>query len=267
MATRYHINPATGKPGVCNPEKTGVCRYGAHADHYASPEDAHKAYESTQDSFAVVVTKTAPDGRGREVNTFDASLSQRMSVAQQQFEDAPDKARWVEDKVVVLDKAQRALDQTLPGTAERSEALIGRISAREDLLAADLVAWRDSPVYNEAVEIRMRENVVNITDADNSIEDALADDAGKRAVASQYGLSERDVENILDVAHRDYLRPRAPMSSSINALAGNSSYAATTAHVFRVDPSAVRGVLAFAASRSTVPSRTSEADEFASFSW
>lgn len=43
--TRYHINPETGTPGRCNPEKTGVCLYGEDQAHYTSREDALYAAE------------------------------------------------------------------------------------------------------------------------------------------------------------------------------------------------------------------------------
>lgn len=44
---KYHINPKTGDSGVCNPEKTGICKYsenGKAPEHYDSPQKAEKAY-------------------------------------------------------------------------------------------------------------------------------------------------------------------------------------------------------------------------------
>lgn len=245
---RYHIN-GNGEPGICKATQGG-CPFGSADEHFDTPEAAREAFEASNDSFAVVLTKAG--NTSREVNSFDANLSMRMARAVQEFEDAGDKNKWIEDKVMALDEAQANLDRTLPGTAERSEALVSRIEAREELLAADLVVWRDSPFYNEAVEQRMKDTTINVSDADSSIEQALADQDGLRSVAAAHGISQRDAENILDVAHRDYLRPRSPMSTSIRDLSANDAYASTTAYVFRVDPAAVQGVLNYASNYSRV---------------
>lgn len=45
---KYHIVPNSGKPGVCDPQKTGICKYskdGQNPEHYNSSEDAKIAYE------------------------------------------------------------------------------------------------------------------------------------------------------------------------------------------------------------------------------
>lgn len=45
---RYHIVPQTGKSGVCDPKKTGICKYaenGENPEHYDSPQEAEIAYE------------------------------------------------------------------------------------------------------------------------------------------------------------------------------------------------------------------------------
>lgn len=43
--TKYHINPATGNPGVCV-ATDGKCRYGNNAPHFSSEADARTAYEA-----------------------------------------------------------------------------------------------------------------------------------------------------------------------------------------------------------------------------
>jgi hypothetical protein len=43
VADRYHINPETGKPGICRAEIK--CRFGAKAEHYATKEEARGAFE------------------------------------------------------------------------------------------------------------------------------------------------------------------------------------------------------------------------------
>lgn len=45
---KYHINPETGRPNICNPEKTSICKYtvdGKQPEHYQSKDDAKNAYE------------------------------------------------------------------------------------------------------------------------------------------------------------------------------------------------------------------------------
>lgn len=48
--TKYHINPETGRPNICNPEKTGICKYATNDEnppHYDSKVEAKVAYEKT----------------------------------------------------------------------------------------------------------------------------------------------------------------------------------------------------------------------------
>lgn len=40
---KYHVNPETGTPGVCQAKKQ--CRFGGDSEHYASPEAARESYE------------------------------------------------------------------------------------------------------------------------------------------------------------------------------------------------------------------------------
>ena len=49
MSVVYHVNPETGKTGVCDPKNTGICKYaenGQNPEHYDSPREAEKAYEN-----------------------------------------------------------------------------------------------------------------------------------------------------------------------------------------------------------------------------
>lgn len=48
--SKHHINPNTGRPNICNPEKTGICKYavdGENPPHYDTREEAKAAYEKT----------------------------------------------------------------------------------------------------------------------------------------------------------------------------------------------------------------------------
>ena len=258
---KYHVN-SKGEPGICSAQ-SGNCPFGGENDHYSSAEDARVAFEKSQDSFAVVIKKS--DSPDRSVQAPDSDMDGNIAKAQAEYDASEDKARWIEDKVSALDGAKANLNQTLPGSVERLAATNARREAREALLAADLVVWRSSPFYSESVGERMKETSVIVSDADTSIESALADEAGKQKVASQYGMSVRDVENILEVTHQDYLRPRAPMNSAIGELSSNENYAATTAYVFRVEPEAVKGVLSYASNYSGVESRSNREDVLAGF--
>lgn len=57
---KYHINPKTGRPNLCNPEKTGVCKYaenGENPPHYDNKADAKAAYEITaKEEFGATTT-------------------------------------------------------------------------------------------------------------------------------------------------------------------------------------------------------------------
>lgn len=46
--SKYHINPKTGRPNICDPKVTGVCKYtkdGQPPEHYDSKDEAKVAYE------------------------------------------------------------------------------------------------------------------------------------------------------------------------------------------------------------------------------
>lgn len=51
MADKYHINPATGRPGKCS--ATHQCRFGGDKNHFPSKEAAQKAIEKALQSFVV----------------------------------------------------------------------------------------------------------------------------------------------------------------------------------------------------------------------
>lgn len=59
---KYHINPKTGRPNLCNPEKTGICKYaeaGENPPHYDNKADAKAAYEITgKAEFGATTTLT-----------------------------------------------------------------------------------------------------------------------------------------------------------------------------------------------------------------
>lgn len=49
--TRYHINPETGRPNVC--QATKQCRFGGKATHYPSKEEAQRDYERSMASVTL----------------------------------------------------------------------------------------------------------------------------------------------------------------------------------------------------------------------
>lgn len=259
---KFHVNPNTGDASPCRAEK-GQCPFGSADEHYNTKEEAYAAFEASQETFSVVLKKngSAPANE-RQVSSFDAKVESAIKVLQDEFDAAENKAEWIGKKVERVASAQLDLNRSLPGTAERSEALVARTKAREDLLAADLVVWRSSEYYNENVEARMKENAIAISDADSAIETALADASGKREVASRFGISENDVENILEIAHRDYLRPRQALSAPLRSLSNNETFAKDTAYVFRVDTDTVRGVLEYASGFSKVEPKARSLDSF-----
>lgn len=51
MSKKYHVNPQTGRPGVCSAKK--ACPFGDwESDHYSTAEEARQAYEVTQQAFS-----------------------------------------------------------------------------------------------------------------------------------------------------------------------------------------------------------------------
>ena len=251
---RYHINPETGEPGVCKATKGG-CPFGGESDHYDSPTAAREAFEAGQSSFAVVIKKSGEAVNTpprKEIKTFDAELHTALATAEDEYGEAEDKQDWLQSKIDSVGKAQSKLDRTLPGTPERGEAMVARDEARTAMLAADLVNWRNSPFYTEAVEERMKQTAVVISDADASLESALADERGQRELASRLGLAQQDVTRILEITQEEYLRPRAPRSRPIGELSEDTQYASYTAYAFRIPEENVQEVLRLAARNSSL---------------
>lgn len=57
---KYHINPDTGRPNICNPKKTGLCKYaenGENPQHYSDKKEAQAAYETiAEEKFGSITT-------------------------------------------------------------------------------------------------------------------------------------------------------------------------------------------------------------------
>lgn len=183
---------------------------------------------------------------------FTKRLDDKIETASIEFRDAQDRNDWMAKKTQAYEDSKTELMRTLPGTENRLAAMEKRASLREDLLAADIAAFRDSEFYSPEVESTLRTNALTVHDADTSIETALADHSGIHQIARESGLSTRDVENILEVTQENYLRTRGGFSAHIGTLAENQNFTQDTAHVFRVEPTAIKNVLNFAAGHSKV---------------
>lgn len=215
-----------------------------------------------QEHFAVLVRASLDDHR--TVETFDTGLNARLAVAEEEYQAIEDTTKWIEKKISKVEEAQVLLNDSLPGTAERLTALEQRVAAREDLLAADLIVWRNSSYYNPSVETRMREATLVVTDADLCIETTLAHLQEAEAIAHSYELQKTDVERILSIIHGDYLKPRNGLTRPISDLASQEDYAHTTAYVFRVNPEVVKKIMDHAARHSTIP-KSAQATSLADF--
>lgn len=79
---KYHINPKTGRPNLCNPEKTSVCAYakdGENPPHYENKEDAKIAYEETgKKEFGATSTLKSKKSKMREYSLEE--LSERGNI-------------------------------------------------------------------------------------------------------------------------------------------------------------------------------------------
>lgn len=253
MATKFHVNKK-GVPGECSAD-AGNCPFGANEPHYNSPEEAREGYEARRkdDTISVVLKKTpgsSPE-EFRTVHTSDKDLANKIATAERELEDADNQAKWLENKAIALQDAQEKFNLTEPGSPERKQALVDRQENRGELLAADLAVWRNSPLYNEDVESRMKSNAFVVNEADESIESAMADKVAKNKVAQNYGISVKDVDSVLETTHYDYLRPRMALINPIGSLSNNETYTFNTAHVFRLEPQAVQGILDYAAEYSS----------------
>lgn len=71
---KYHINPKTGKPGICRAKTQ--CRFGEASDHYDTPAAAQEGYEEMMKANTLVSRKSA-----KPQSTETTSLSKLMDPA------------------------------------------------------------------------------------------------------------------------------------------------------------------------------------------
>lgn len=64
MADKYHINPATGRPGKCTATKQ--CKFGGDRNHFPSKEAAQKAIEKALKEYVVPQTVKKPSKAATE---------------------------------------------------------------------------------------------------------------------------------------------------------------------------------------------------------
>lgn len=74
--SKYHINPKTGKPGICDPKVTGLCKYSENGEvpkHYTSEEEAITAYEHIGKAKFGAVSQLSKKSKiiGKEVRIID----------------------------------------------------------------------------------------------------------------------------------------------------------------------------------------------------
>lgn len=256
---RWHTNPITGKSSICssdpsNPRSRG-CDFDLKEDeHSFSREDAEARFAKIVNEPLIPVITGSSDNRNRKISSNDESLMTRISRVQSTWRelDPAQKGKHLDDLFKKYDDTSVNLHNMEYGSRERVAALNARKDLREEIFANDIVAWRDSEFYNEDVEDRMRKNAIFISDADLCIEKALTDRAGISELAKRNGMSTRDVENILETIHDDYLKVRLGLTKGISELSKDSQYTETTAHIFRLSPEAIKGVISFASKKSKV---------------
>lgn len=80
---KYHINPKTGRANICNPEKTGVCKYaenGENPPHYDSKNEAKIAYEKQGNKeFGATRTLEKPKSRLKTLRYHSQMLNQEKA--------------------------------------------------------------------------------------------------------------------------------------------------------------------------------------------
>lgn len=257
---KFHVN-AAGELSPCSAQIS--CPFGGEEVHFeGSRQEAQEKFEAALAEEYSILTNTSK-APVKHVLSFDNRISAKLEQAEAEFSGVEDKQKWINNRVDAYELSKNALNRTLPGTPERFEAMRDRAEARENLLVADIAAWRDSDFYNPDVESRLKESAVAVSDADSSLEQALADKPMIAEVARENGIATSDVENILEVTQENYLRTRGALSSHIVELSDNELYARDTAYVFRVEPAKVKSVLAWAGSYSNVaPPQRDEDDDF-----
>jgi hypothetical protein len=81
--SKYHVNPKTGKPGICTAVK--ACRFGESTEHYATPEDARLGYEKS-------MTQEVPRiSRKSAIETIQSSIN-RLTEEREALNDALSRA-------------------------------------------------------------------------------------------------------------------------------------------------------------------------------
>lgn len=86
MADKYHINPATGRPGKCR--ATHKCRFGGEDNHYATREAAQAAFEREQEreqAFATLAKVTSSSHKSVMQQELAALMVAREEALELQY--------------------------------------------------------------------------------------------------------------------------------------------------------------------------------------
>jgi hypothetical protein len=111
---RYHINPKTGNPGICRAKEQ--CPFGDASNHYDSKEEAHKAYEQSQQTFSNFMTKSNMPKQHAKARIIAVFESQKDALVlspsiRKAMESAPIDARLITENGMTWTKS--SLSQSL----------------------------------------------------------------------------------------------------------------------------------------------------------
>lgn len=133
---KYHINPETGNPGICraDPSKPGSrgCRFGeSEAEHYATREEAARAYEARMEA-------TAKDEPAKDPEALTEELRDRLIRPQSvDFDTISRELGWIAE----WEKPWTAEETENIHTVEKIAAILERdpLSEADEVEAQDLI--------------------------------------------------------------------------------------------------------------------------------
>lgn len=156
MSAKYHVNPKTGRPGVCRAVHN--CRFGDEKNHYDSKDSAQKAIEEKLKELNVAppITRKPPEKPDVSTKSEEEIRAERKKLA---------------DKV---DSARKELDKF-----SWDKAVVDDIIKDEVVTGEDLDVLREARQKMEENETRARDDLQTfgkeLEDFDSLHQDRLAE--------------------------------------------------------------------------------------------
>lgn len=187
---KYHISPETGRPNICNPEKTGICKYatdGENPPHYDNKIEAKAAYE-----------KAAAAEYGTTTTLTKRKTKQTTETEAQTSEDEPKAVKYsfVKEFKVLEENFNKDFDG-IPTRFFKADLRGNKIMSRNlDLDKFNEISVEDKKAVLKLAYVDNQALAARLTSFTSSPKDLAMDDETVLKTAEEMGLTDiRKIEN------------------------------------------------------------------------